>query len=95
MLNKILMNANKAAIAWQKRIVEDFMEWSNTPKVAEEEFMRRIAICEACDRFDNSARKCTLCGCFMDVKASLAEYPFSTGKAKRTVQCADATKRKW
>jgi hypothetical protein len=39
-------------------------------RVTDEEKKRRLAICEACKFFDAESRRCKVCKCFMDVKAS-------------------------
>lgn len=45
--------------------------------VDKEEAERRLSICEACDRFDPTNRKCLECGCFMDVKTKLkSQYDY-------------------
>lgn len=37
--------------------------------VSEAEKKVRLAVCAACPEFDAEERRCTRCGCFMDVKA--------------------------
>lgn len=39
---------------------------------SKEEQARFIAICEACDKFDQAQRRCTLCGCYGSLKNRLA-----------------------
>lgn len=41
--------------------------------VPREVFEERIRTCEACPHFDKGPRKCKICGCFMDLKASWAD----------------------
>lgn len=31
----------------------------------------RLSVCQSCDQFDREDRTCTVCGCFMDIKAPL------------------------
>lgn len=95
MLGLIKQMAVKASKDWQKRIVDDFLNWSDAPRVSEDEFKRRIAICEGCDRFDPEARKCKVCGCFMDAKASLEEYPVVILGRDKKVKCSDKTNPLW
>lgn len=45
-----------------------------TGEEGENEKQRRLSICEACPKFDPDSRKCTACGCFMDVKAGLKTH---------------------
>lgn len=40
--------------------------------VPQEEQDRRLAICHTCDKFDSKQGRCTLCGCFANLKARLA-----------------------
>lgn len=37
--------------------------------------LRRIKVCEGCDRFDAEHRQCQECGCEMDYKTTLAKNP--------------------
>ena len=32
----------------------------------------RLSICEGCELFNKQQRRCTSCGCFMDVKTKIA-----------------------
>lgn len=40
--------------------------------VDEVEHERRLAICNACDRWDAKHGRCTLCGCYTEIKTRLA-----------------------
>lgn len=40
--------------------------------VSEEEYTKRIAICEGCEFFEKNHRRCFRCGCFVDGKAKLS-----------------------
>jgi|GEM_PF-6294129 len=91
MIDLLLQKASKASVDWQRRIVEDVMEFAGASKVTEEVFEQRIALCEACDNFNPESRKCNMCGCFMDVKASLEKMPISGAK----IQCSDKINTKW
>ncbi len=95
MLHKLITNARKASVKWQKQIVDQLLEWKDSEKVSEAEFERRIAICEKCEKFNTEERRCTICHCFMDIKASLAENPFSFPGAEKKVHCADKQNLKW
>ena len=66
----------KLSVKIQRAIVEQLDDLADSPKVMEAEFKRRISICESCCEFKTEDRKCGVCGCFMDVKASLLQYPF-------------------
>lgn len=39
-------------------------------QVPEEEYNRRIDICQKCDQYDASSHRCGHCGCFLKLKAS-------------------------
>ena len=39
-------------------------------RVSEQEKQRRLSICESCARFDANARRCKVCKCYVDAKAS-------------------------
>lgn len=41
------------------------------PSAGEEEAARRIAICEACEFFITADRRCSKCGCWMEIKKKL------------------------
>lgn len=77
-----------------EKIVEQAFEFADVPKVSDEEFERRIAICESCENFNAENRKCKLCGCFMDVKAELKELPAIPGMS-REVKCSDKVNTRW
>jgi hypothetical protein len=47
-------------------------------KVNSEERNRRLKICHSCEHF--SAPRCTLCGCFMNFKTTLASSQCPVGK---------------
>ncbi|BAZ21905.1 hypothetical protein NIES4073_27860 [Kalymmatonema gypsitolerans NIES-4073] len=40
----------------------------------------RLEICATCDKFDAAAKRCTVCGCFMMVKANLEASTCPDGK---------------
>jgi len=48
------------------------------PKVNEEEYTRRLGLCEACENY--VAGSCRLCGCGLRVKAAWAEQKCPAGK---------------
>lgn len=48
-------------------------------RVSAEEKARRLAICEGCEFF-TAQRRCTKCGCFMDVKAGWRAARCPVGK---------------
>lgn len=67
----------------------------DTTKVPEAVANERLDTCQACEYF-TATRQCSLCHCFMDVKARLVFDPVESAKAleeKRTV-CAH-TPPKW
>ena len=41
------------------------------PRTNKDELKRRLEICLECPLFNAQKRKCTRCGCFMDLKATL------------------------
>ena len=45
---------------------------------------RRIKTCEDCSAFDAKERKCTACGCFMDIKSKLTTNRTPTGGIELT-----------
>ena len=95
MLRGLEDNIKKASLAWQKRIVEEVVEFSNAPKVNDEVYAQRVAICEACLKFNPEIRQCTICSCFMDIKAQLLEYPVVIPGMDKKVKCADSDNPKW
>lgn len=52
------------------------------PVVSEEEALRRLALCEACELFDADKRICLhqKCGCLLDRKVTWAEQKCPLGK---------------
>ncbi len=50
------------------------------PSTDPETLARRLATCEACDRFDRSDRTCMACGCFCDAKARWLDQTCPAGK---------------
>lgn len=64
--------------------------------VSDEEALRRIAICEGCEKFRSMTRQCSICNCFMDVKTKLKFDPVRSvaqGETLETV-CPD-NPQKW
>lgn len=49
-------------------------------KVPESEKKRRMEICEACDQFDPSGKRCRKCGCFMALKTAMRSQACPIGK---------------
>lgn len=43
----------------------------NEPRSDKDLKEERLAICKACTHFNKQLRKCTKCGCFMDLKTTL------------------------
>jgi hypothetical protein len=39
-------------------------------QVPEEEYNRRVDICQKCDKYDAPSHRCGQCGCFLKLKAS-------------------------
>lgn len=91
LLGRIKANAKKAGNEIQRNIVSEFMNFSNAEKVSGEVFDARISACEGCEKFDKETRRCTICTCFMDVKASLAKMPVLGSEIK----CSDNDNPKW
>ncbi len=88
---QIKINSRKAANEIQKNIISEFMEFGKYEKVSAEEFNKRISICESCEDFNPENRRCKICTCFMDIKASLKEMPIVGGEVK----CANTENPKW
>lgn len=42
------------------------------PIISDEEYERRLSICNDCESFEKSSKRCSLCGCFMSTKAKLS-----------------------
>ncbi len=53
-------------------------------RVDESEKQRRLSICEGCPMFEPNHRKCTVCGCYMDVKAG-AKTNFNPQKGRNEI----------
>ena len=53
-------------------------DYRNSRKI---EAMKRIIICESCDNFVKNSRRCSLCGCFMDVKSKMKFELDENGKS--------------
>ena len=45
---------------------------SGMETVGDDEYQRRLDICNGCEWFDHEAGRCKQCGCFMRIKAKLA-----------------------
>jgi hypothetical protein len=91
---KLLKRIKHLSDSVQREIVEQLDDLAGAPKVSRQEFERRIRICEGCSLFKAESRRCSLCHCFMDVKAGLKEYPFSLSGDK-TVRCAQKDNPRW
>lgn len=50
------------------------------PRSEEEVKSERLAICEKCEFFRQQSRTCKLCGCFMDLKTTLAKAKCPDGR---------------
>ncbi len=48
--------------------------------VEDDEFQRRVAICESCDTFDRRAGRCRKCGCYGKLKARGRVWKCPKGK---------------
>ena len=48
--------------------------------VSEDIFNNRISICSSCHLYDVNRKKCTKCGCFLDIKARWATESCPLGK---------------
>ena len=94
MLNTIKKRISKLTAEAQAALIEEYVNLADTPKVSEEEFLKRIAICEACPNFDDNSRRCKLCLCPMDVKATLEINPFSF-KDDNKIVCSDTENQRW
>jgi recombinational DNA repair protein RecR len=53
--------------------------------VAKKEFEHRISMCEGCEKFTHT-RQCSICKCFMDVKARLRTDPVESVKQLKRVE---------
>lgn len=54
--------------------------FSGEPSVDDEEAARRIAICEGCEFFITGGRRCSKCGCWMDIKKQFRTATCPEGK---------------
>lgn len=52
----------------------------NEPKSQEDEYNRRMSICEECPFFLKAAAQCKKCGCFMKLKSRLDKAHCPIGK---------------
>ncbi len=64
------------AINFTKAIVQHLA--AGLPRVADEELIRRLAICNQCEFYIES--RCLKCGCTMQIKASWTEQKCPIGK---------------
>jgi|GEM_PF-1086684 len=53
---------------------------AGAPAVSQEEKAGRIAICEGCDYFAATDRRCSKCGCWVDAKAGFRTQGCPEGK---------------
>lgn len=54
----------------------------NAEYVSKEEKKRRLSICEQCSLFKHLTRRCSICGCFMDVKTLYTKSACPANKPK-------------
>ncbi len=55
-----------------EKMVNDVRNMSKIRLIDDEEYKRRLSLCEACEKFEYGST-CTLCGCVMQVRALLAD----------------------
>lgn len=91
LIEKIKDRAAKAGAEVQSSIIEELANFTETPKVSVEIFEKRIAICESCNNFNANTRRCELCFCTMDIKASLEINPIT----KKNIICSLKNNPKW
>lgn len=64
--------------------MDDVKPWNllnpNEPRSEDELKSYRLSICETCPHFKPKVRKCRLCGCFMDLKTTLAKAKCPDGR---------------
>lgn len=65
----------KTLIESGKRILN-----GQSPVVPSDEKQRRQSICEACDKYSQEKERCTLCGCFMNIKNWVLDGHCKLGK---------------
>jgi hypothetical protein len=77
-------------VAW---MIDKGYPGQRVPEAVKQE---RLQICEKCELFKSDTRQCSVCSCFMDVKASLVYDPVESSKAGNAVlvRCAADTP-KW
>lgn len=73
-LPRMTLNAASAVGA------EASARFAHVPPVPDEECARRIAICLACEFFRHDDKRCSKCGCFMEIKSSLRSASCPVGK---------------
>lgn len=61
------------------------------PNLPDEEFEKRMDICRSCSSYDGEANKCTLCGCFLEIKARAgsSECPLGLWPVYKTSKVED------
>lgn len=52
----------------------------NEPRSKQEEFDRRMSICQGCEFFRPRTQQCRKCGCFMKLKTQLERASCPIGK---------------
>ena len=55
-----------------EKMVDDIRTMKGVQLVSEDEYARRFAVCEACEKLEDGAT-CMLCGCVMQVRARLSD----------------------
>lgn len=55
----------------EKKDVTPFDMLKPNNKVTQEMFDQRMEICKSCDKFKQLTQRCSLCGCFMNMKTRL------------------------
>lgn len=74
-IQRTIQKANEIAREVQRQTADAIFAGERlTGEAGEAEKQRRLSICQACPKFDSDSRKCTVCGCFMDVKAGLKTH---------------------
>lgn len=61
----------------QKEIVSEALSFlPDTSFVTDKKAEQRLELCETCENLIDSNRKCSICGCFVDLKTKVKKLPF-------------------
>lgn len=65
---------------WVEQATKRYVYYGHENRVTEEEYARRLSICEPCQYLSKGTEKCSLCTCNMPRKARFKNFDCPKGK---------------